>query len=58
MLADLIDAVQHNTYAFVAANSKRKPKVPTPYERPTKKAKQKVSLFAAMARRHYKNRKS
>ncbi|WP_367137891.1 hypothetical protein [Saccharothrix sp. HUAS TT1] len=35
-LAALIDAVHDQTYAFVAANSKRKPKRPKPIERPKK----------------------
>lgn len=36
LLASLIDAVQQNTYAFISANSKRKPKAPEPVSRPTK----------------------
>lgn len=35
-LASLLDAIHEQTYAFVAANSKRKPKRPKPVERPKK----------------------
>lgn len=35
-LATLIDAVNYNTYAVIAANSKRKPKEPKPVYRPKK----------------------
>ena len=61
MLANLFDAIQANTYAFISANSKRKPKAPEPFERPDIKVakKKKPSLFAAMARAQYqKNRKA
>jgi hypothetical protein len=48
--ATLIDAVRENTYAFIAANSKRKPKAPEPIYRPRDKAVKKASgqpnLFA------------
>jgi len=36
LLASAVDAINHNTYAFVAANSKRKPKSPEPVQRPSK----------------------
>ena len=36
LLASAVDAINYNTYAFVAANSKRKPKAPEPVERPSK----------------------
>jgi hypothetical protein len=49
--AALIDAVQNNTYAFVSANSKRRPKPPEPMERPGKKKQTGGNTFAAMARR-------
>jgi hypothetical protein len=34
LLAALVDAVRENTFVFVAANSKRKPKAPKPIPRP------------------------
>lgn len=36
LLASVIDAINQNTFAFVSANSKRKPKAPEPVSRPTK----------------------
>jgi hypothetical protein len=54
MLANLLDAVRENTYAFVAANSKKKPKAPEPVQRPEKQQKKKTSLFAAMARAEWR----
>lgn len=39
MLADLFDAVQFLTHAFVTANSKRKPKAPDPYPRPGERSR-------------------
>lgn len=53
MLANIVDAIKENTYVLVSANSKRKPKVPDPIDRPTaKKSKNSpmASRFAAMAR--------
>lgn len=50
MLAHLIDAVRENTYAFICANSKRKPKAPKPVDRPTVKTPASGNQFAAMAR--------
>lgn len=35
-MANLQDAIQHNTYVLTAANSKRKPKAPKPSYRPAK----------------------
>lgn len=63
MMANLLDAVRENTYVLVAANSKRKPEAPKPFERPTTKTKtpekKKLSpaqsVFAAMARREYRS---
>lgn len=51
MSAALIDAVKENTYAFVSANSKRKPKPPEPVERPDMKVRRKrgANSFRAMA---------
>lgn len=52
MLANLVDAVNHNTYVLTAANSsKKKPKQPEPVKRPdAKKPKSNGGLFAHMAR--------
>jgi hypothetical protein len=53
MLANVVDAIRENTYVFVAANSKRKPKPPKPVDRPTAKKKPggpTGSRFALMAR--------
>lgn len=36
LLASVVDAINANTYAFISANSKRKPKSPEPVQRPTK----------------------
>ena len=60
LLANLIDAVNSNTYAFVSAHSKRKPKAPEPFTRPKSKVKKKNPLankFAAMARIAYQSNK-
>lgn len=58
VLANIFDAVQSNTYAFIAANSKKKPPKPEPMPRPSnKKAKKKDpanNKFAAMARLAFK----
>lgn len=35
-MANIIDAIQHNTYVLTSANSKRKPKAPKPAYRPAK----------------------
>ncbi|AIG78467.1 Hypothetical protein AJAP_28145 [Amycolatopsis japonica] len=53
LLADLVDAVQFNTHAFISANSKKKPKPPQPFDRPESRAKRKrgSNSFAAMAMR-------
>src|SRR5690606_11980046 len=53
MLANIVDAIQTNTYAFVAANSKRKPKPPKPIQRPKTKTNgmnSEQARFAALAR--------
>ncbi|MFD1049925.1 hypothetical protein ACFQ1S_32545, partial [Kibdelosporangium lantanae] len=52
LTALLVDAVQAGTYAFVSANSKRKPTPPTPVERPEKKRSRRQSAggFAAIAK--------
>lgn len=57
MLANLVDAVKENTYVFVAANAKRKPKPPKPIDRPTAKQKKNPlgNRFAMMARIARKN---
>lgn len=48
--AALIDAVRENTYAVIAANSKKKPKPPEPVQRPEqRKPKAQTNSFAAMA---------
>lgn len=49
--AAMVDAIRENTYAFIAANSKRKPKPPEPIERPdkTSKRRQNKNAFAVMA---------
>ncbi|TCO56911.1 D site-binding protein [Actinocrispum wychmicini] len=49
LTALLIDAVQANTYAFIAANSKRKPPPPHPIERPDNRPQRRGGGFAAMA---------
>lgn len=36
LMASIVDAIQQNTYAFISANSKRKPKAPEPVQRPSK----------------------
>lgn len=41
--ATLIDAVRENTYAFIVANSKKKPKEPEPMYRPKEKVRQRRS---------------
>lgn len=44
--ANILDAIQHNTYVLTAANAKRKPKAPKPAYRPSKgKAKQVNNAF-------------
>jgi hypothetical protein len=58
MLANVLDAVRENTYAFVAANSKRKPKTPEPTQRPEKQQKRKSNLFANMARAAWRKGKA
>lgn len=50
MLANIVDAIQSNTYAFIAANSKRKPKQPDPVKRPRPKGDPEKNRFMAMAR--------
>lgn len=55
LLAALVDAVRENTYAFVSANSKKKPKQPEPVTRPNKAGRshqKKNNQFAAMAAAH------
>lgn len=39
LLANVVDAINYNTYALVSANAKRKPKAPVPTERPSKTPK-------------------
>lgn len=53
--ANLIDAVNKNTYAFLLANSKNKPEKPEPTYRPGKKEndKPKPNSFATMAAAFY-----
>ena len=51
-LAALVNAVRENTYAVIAANSKRKPKPPEPVETPDqqqRKQQPQTNRFAAMA---------
>lgn len=48
LAALLVDAVTQHTYAFVAANSKRRPKAPEPVPRPEKTTRKKTGMFAAM----------
>lgn len=58
MLANVIDAINQNTFVLVSANSKRKPKRPEPIMRPSVKQKQKApggGLFAQMARMAFNN---
>lgn len=52
MLANIVDVINHNTYAFVAANSKKKPKPPKPVDRPVSRVPSNpiANKFAAMAR--------
>lgn len=45
-MATLIDAVNHVSYAVVAANSKRKPKAPKPSFRPAKAGQKPKNAFA------------
>jgi hypothetical protein len=54
LLTSLIDSVRENTWAFVAANSKRRPKRPEPSPRPQKNVTKKKNQFAAMARAAYR----
>lgn len=54
LLAQLIDSVRENTWAFVAANSKKRPKQPQPIPRPEKNVTKKKNQFAAMARAAYR----
>jgi hypothetical protein len=35
-MANILDAINHNTYVLTAANSKKKPKAPKPVYRPAK----------------------
>lgn len=35
-MANIVDAINHNTYVLTAANSKKKPKAPKPVYRPAK----------------------
>ena len=55
MIAHLIDSVRENTYAFLMANSKKKPDKPEPTYRPGKKDdnKAKLNSFATMAGAFY-----
>ncbi len=38
LMAQLVDSVRENTFAFISANSKRKPQAPEPVERPERYA--------------------
>lgn len=51
LLARLVDALNENTFAFIAANSKKKPRRPKPVELPDHRAqrKQYPNGFAAIA---------
>jgi hypothetical protein len=51
MFASLIDSVRENTYAFLLANSKKKPEEPKPAYRPGNKdeKKSKPNSFGSMA---------
>lgn len=50
LLASLIDAVNSNTFAFISANAKRKPKAPKPVWTPAaKKAKEEAKKFNPFA---------
>lgn len=53
LMTALIDAVRENTYAFVSANSKKKPKAPEPMYRPKEKvlARKKANPNNLFARR-------
>jgi len=53
LLAGLIDAVQHNTHAFVSAHSERRPKPPEPAYRPGKVKRRSNNLFAQMASQQF-----
>lgn len=56
LLAALVDAVHENTYAFIAANSRRKPKAPKPIPRPMPTAAARkpngANPFAAIVAQH------
>lgn len=56
LLASVLDAIRENTYAFVSANSKRKPSAPEPTPRPEAKRK-KSGVFAAMARAAFRKKR-
>lgn len=49
LLANVFDAIQHNTYVLTAANSKNKPKLPEPLPRPGDKVHKKNNQFEAIA---------
>ncbi len=51
LAALLVDAVTQNTYAFVAANSTRRPKAPEPVPRPATTTRKRTGAFAAMVAR-------
>lgn len=55
ILASLLDAVNANTFAFVSANSKKKPKAPKPVQRPgdaeRKRREKENNPFAIMVKK-------
>jgi hypothetical protein len=57
--AAIVDAISANTYAFITANSKRRPEKPKPFYRPQEKVKKdpKQNRFAAMARMAHRRMK-
>ena len=44
-MANILDAIQHNTYVLTAANSKKKPKAPKPSYRPSKNKQKAQNAF-------------
>ena len=59
MLANVVDAVNANTFALIQSNSRRRLKRPEPLKRPSSRKTTKSSAFAAMARHaHFAAQKS
>ena len=54
LMASVVDAINQNTYAFVSANSKKKPKAPEPVKRPEqgKQKTNKPNPFSVMVAAH------